>query len=287
MNGFADVAGKTFVVTGATSGIGLETALRLAAMGGRIALVGRDRTRGEQACAAVRARAPGCEPALFIADLSRLGEVRRLAGELTAALPRIDVLINNAGAIFHTRQITQDGLERTFALNHMAYFLLSALLRERLVASAPARIVNVASQAHRRSMLDFDDLQSAHRYGGWKAYQRSKLANILFTRELARRLAGSGVEAACLHPGFVASGFGDNTDGVFRLGVAVAKRLFAIAAPDGAATSVHLATAPEIRSGAYYVKSAPATPSRAGQDDSVADRLWDISAKLAGVPANW
>lgn len=283
----ADIAGKTFVITGATSGIGLQTALRLAAMGGRLALVGRDRSRGEAACAAVRARAPGSEPALFVADLSRLGEVRRLAEDLTAALPRIDVLINNAGAIFHTRQTTPDGLERTFALNHLAYFLLTALLRERLAASAPARIVNVASEAHRRSTLDFDDLQSVRRYGGWKTYQRSKLCNILFTRALARRLAGTGVQASCLHPGFVASGFGDNTDGVFRFGVALAKRLFAIAPAEGAATSVHVATAPEVVPGGYYVKCAPAIPSRAAQDDGAAERLWDISAKLVGTPAKW
>jgi NAD(P)-dependent dehydrogenase (short-subunit alcohol dehydrogenase family) len=277
------LAGKTVVITGATSGIGFQTALRLAALGARLALVGRDPARGEAARAAIRDETPGCDIALFTADLSSMAETRRLAEELLAALPTIDILINNAGAIFPRRSTTVDGLERTFALNHMACFLLTDLLRERLVASAPSRIVVVASRAHRHATIDFADLQTEHRYGGWRAYCRSKLANILFTRELARRLAGTGVSAHCLHPGFVASRFGDEPGGVFGFGVAIAKRLFAVTPEQGALTSVHVAVADNLVPGGYYVDSALAIPSTAAQDDAAAEQLWRRTAGLAGL----
>src|SRR6185503_14947145 len=213
MDDMADIKSKICVITGATSGIGLETADALAALGARLVLIGRDQARGNAALARLRNRTPDVEAQIHCADLSRLTEIRQLA-ETLRALPRIDVLINNAGAMFTRREVTADGLERTFATNHMAYFLLTELLRERLVASAPARIVNVASDAHRRAWLDFDDLQGEKRYSGMNAYGRSKLCNILFTRELARRLAGTGVTANCLHPGFVASRFGDESGGL-------------------------------------------------------------------------
>lgn len=287
MDATTDIFGKTFVITGATSGVGLETALRLTAKGGRLALVGRDPARGDAAIAAVKRRTPGCDARFFRADLSQLDEVRRLADALLEALPRIDGLINNAGAIFRRREVTVDGFERTFALNHVAYFLLTDLLRERLVSSSPARIVNVASEAHRGATLDFDDLQTERGYGAWLAYQRSKLCNILFTRELARRLAGTGVTANCLHPGFVATRFGDNTDGVYRFGVQLAKRLFAISPENGAKTSVFLATAvePGRISGRYYSKETQTEPSLAAQDDAAASRLWDRTAKLIAARA--
>jgi NAD(P)-dependent dehydrogenase (short-subunit alcohol dehydrogenase family) len=282
----AGIEGKICVVTGATSGIGLVTAEHLAAMGARVMLVGRDRAKGEAALRRIERRAAGAAAAIHYADLARLDEVRRLGGEL-AALPRIDVLVNNAGAIFRHREVAPDGLERTFALNHMAYFLLTALLRERLVAAAPSRVVSVASEAHRGVTLDFDDLQSARRYSGWTAYRRSKLCNILFTRELARRLQGTGVTANCLHPGFVASRFGDNNAGLFGLAIGIAKRLLAISEEGGAATSVYLATSPEVegRSGLYFDKCRPRLPSAAAQDDGAARRLWEASARLAGLPA--
>jgi NAD(P)-dependent dehydrogenase (short-subunit alcohol dehydrogenase family) len=218
------------------------------------------------------------------ADLLRMGEVRRLGGELLDSYPRIDVLVNNAGALFRERAVTEDGLERTFALNHMACFLLTDLLRERLVASAPARVVSVASRAHQQaSGLDLDDLNLERGFSGWTAYCRSKLANILFTRALARRLAGTGVTANCLHPGFVASRFGDNNRGAFRWGIGIAKRLFAISEAQGAETIVYLASDPAVAgiTGGYFANSRPATPSRAAQDDAVAERLWEISGKLA------
>lgn len=185
--------GKTCVITGATSGIGLETAARLGKLGARLVLVGRNRDKGDEALARLRTDVPGVLAEMHYADLSCPDQIYRLAGAVLYAAPRIDVLVNNAGAIYAQRQETPDGLELTFALNHMGYFRLTAMLRERLVASAPARVVNVASEAHRGARLDFDDLQCSRGYGGWRAYQRSKLANILFTRELARRLEGTGV----------------------------------------------------------------------------------------------
>ena len=282
----AGIDGKVCIVTGATSGIGFVTAETLATKGARVILVGRDRARADAALARIKRRVAGAAVESEIADLSRLDEVRSLGSRL-AALPRIDVLINNAGAMFQRRRTTPDRLERTFALNHMAYFVLTDLLRDRLIASAPARIVNVASEAHRRATLDFDDLQSEHDYHGFVVYGRSKLCNILFTRELARRLQSTGVTANCLHPGFVATRFGDDNGGLFRIGITIAKRLMAISLEEGAATSIYLATAPEVegRTGLYFDKSKPATPSAAAQDDTAAHELWLRSARIAGIAA--
>jgi NAD(P)-dependent dehydrogenase (short-subunit alcohol dehydrogenase family) len=279
--------GKVCVITGATSGIGLVAAERLAAMGARLVLVGRDKARGEAALAQIRRSVPAAELRIHYADLSRLAEMSHLAAEIAALDPRIDVLVNNAGAMFNERRVTADGLERTFALNHMAYFVLSNRLRESLVAAAPARIVNVASDAHRGNTLDLADLQSARGYRGFTVYGRSKLANILFTRELARRLAGTGVTANCLHPGFVATRFGDNNRGLFRLGLGVAKRFFALSPEKGAETIVYLAAAPEVAhiTGGYFAKCRPATPTAAARDDEAARRLWAESARLANLPS--
>lgn len=276
---------KTCVITGATDGIGLEAAMRLGALGARLVLVGRNREKGERALQRLRARVPGVLVELHYADLSRRGEILRLAPELLRAAPRIDVLVNNAGAFFARRDMTEDELERTFALNHIGYFLLTHLLRERLVASAPARIVNVASEAHRNATLDLDDLQCANRYSGWLAYQRSKLCNILFTRELARRLVGTGVTANCLHPGFVATSFGDNNAGWFRIGFGLAKRFSAISIERGAETPVYVASSAEIEglSGRYFDKCRERAPNAAAQDDVTAAKLWEASVKLAGL----
>jgi NAD(P)-dependent dehydrogenase (short-subunit alcohol dehydrogenase family) len=189
--------GRVVVITGATSGIGQVAAERLAGMGARVVLVARDRARGEAALERLREHAPGLAHGIHYADLSRLGEMKRVAAEIAAAEPRIDVLINNAGALFSSRQVTEDGLERTFATNHVAYFVLTHRLRERLIASAPARVINTASAAHRGARLDFDDLQSRNDYRGLRVYGRSKLCNILYTRALAHRLAGTGITANC------------------------------------------------------------------------------------------
>jgi NAD(P)-dependent dehydrogenase (short-subunit alcohol dehydrogenase family) len=276
---------KTCVITGATDGIGLETARRLAALGARLVLVGRNKTKGEAALALLRAQMPGVAVEIHYGDLSRRSEIVRVAAEILRAAPRIDVLINNAGAIFARRETTPEGLERTFALNHLGYFLLTALLRDRLIASAPARIVNVASEAHRNAVLDFADLQGAARYSGWEAYRRSKLANILFTRALAKRIAGTGVTANCLHPGFVATSFGDNNRGLFGAGVRIAKRVSAISVARGAETPVYVASAPDLEgvSGRYFDKSRERAPSAAALDDDAAARLWQESARLVGL----
>jgi NAD(P)-dependent dehydrogenase (short-subunit alcohol dehydrogenase family) len=276
--------GKVIVITGATSGIGQIAAERLAGMGARLVLVARDKVRGQAMLARLRERAPGISHSIHYADLSRLVEMKRVAVEIASTEARIDVLINNAGALFTSRQVTEDGLERTFAINHMAYVVLTHGLRERLIASAPARVVNTASNAHNRARLDFDDLQSAHGYRGFKVYGRSKLCNILYTRELARRWAGTGVTANSLHPGFVATRFGDESGGLFSYVVRMAK-MFAISPEKGAETIVYLASSPEVAhvSGAYFYECRPAMPSKEAQDDAAARRLWLESARLGGL----
>ncbi len=278
--------GKVVVITGATSGIGEIAAQRLAAMGARIVLVARDAARGQKALT----RLPGLGGAahsIYYGDLSRISESKRVAAEIAAAEPRIDVLINNAGALFGTRQVTADNLEATFATNHMAYFVLTSALRANLLAATPSRVVSTASDAHKGYTLDFDDLQANKDYSAIRAYGRSKLCNILFTRELARRWAGQGITANCLHPGFVATRFGDNSGGLLSGVVRVGKALFAIIPEKGAETIVYLASSPDVAStsGEYFYKCLPATPTAGGRDDVAAKRLWDESAKLAGIAA--
>jgi len=289
-----DMKGKVVVITGATSGIGQVAAENLASRGARIVQVARDRGRGQEALKRLGERAPDVAHSIYYADLSRLSEMKRVASEIALAEPHIDVLINNAGAMFGSRQLTEDGLERTFALNHMAYFVLTHGLRERLLASAPARVVNTASDAHKAARLDLNDLQSAQayrgncletlRYGGpgFKVYGRSKLCNILFTRELARRLAATGVTANCLHPGFVATRFGDQTGGLTSFSIHIAKR-FALSPQQGAETLTYVASSSEVAgvTGEYFHKCRAATPSREAQDDAMAQRLWAETARLA------
>lgn len=282
--------GKVVVITGATSGIGLVTAERLAAMGARIVMVARDRDRAEAVLARLRAveqYSPATAHSVHYADLSILKEMKRVAAEIAATEPRIDVLINNAGAIFGSRRLTEDGLELTFALNHVAYFVVTHGLRERLIASAPARVVNTASDAHRGNRLNFDDLQSAGDYSAFKVYGRTKLCNILFTRELAGRLQGTGVTANSLHPGFVNTRFGDESGGSYAYGIRVAKA-FALSPEKGAETLVYLASSPEVEktTGQYFYKCRPTLPSREAQDDAAARRLRQQTARLAGITAD-
>ncbi|MGF1639414.1 MAG: SDR family oxidoreductase [Rhodospirillales bacterium] len=276
------MAGRTCVVTGGTAGIGLVTARRLAGQGARVIVVGRDPARGEAALATVRAARPEADVAFVAADLSSHGEVRRLAEAIGARLSRLDVLVNNAGAMYGSRRLNAEGVEMTFALNHLGYFRLTAALRPLLAAASAARVVNVASRAHQGVRLRFDDLQHERRYHGWIAYKRSKLANLLFTYELARRLQGTRISANALHPGFVATDIG--TANRFLAGVLWrAVSLAAIPPERGAETSVHLASAPEVEgiSGHYFVARRPARSSAASLDREAAARLWQISAELS------
>lgn len=276
--------GKVVVVTGGTSGIGEVAALALAGMGARIVLVARDRARADATLAKLEAKGEG--HAAHIADLSSIAATRRVGTEIAAAESRIDVLINNAGALFNQRRLSPDGLEMTFAVNHMAYFVLTETLLDRLKAAAPARIVNTASGAHFGARLDFADLQSERGYSGFAVYGKSKLANVLFTRALARRLEGSGVTANCLHPGFVATRFGDRSGGVLQALMPVAK-LGAISPERGAETIIHLAASPAVAgvTGLYFYKNQPQAPSAEAQDDASAARLWAESERLASVSA--
>ena len=277
--------GSTVLVTGGTGGIGLATATGLAGLGARVGIVGRSATRGAAAADAVRRRVPSAQVDVFAADLSAQAEVRRLAAEVKASYPRLDVLVNNVGGYWAHRHVTADGLEHTFALNHLAPFLLTHELRDLLVASAPARVVTVSSGAQAMGRIDLDDLQGERSYNGQRAYNQSKLANVLFTYELARRLEGSGVTATALHPGVVRTAFGrEDAGGFMRL-------MFPVVTPfmktpeRGAATSIHLASSPEVAgvTGAYFANSRPKRSSKASYDRDLARRLWEVSAELTGV----
>lgn len=278
--------GKTVLITGATNGIGEAAALELAQMGAQVVIVGRNPARAETVVSEIREKTGNPQVDILLADLSSMEEVRRLAQDFKQKYARLDVLVNNAGATFSKRQVTVDGLEATFALNHLSYFLLTSLLLDMLTASAPSRIVSVASDAQQMNVLDFDDLQGERKYNmmGFRAYAQSKLMNIMFTYELSRRLEGTGVTANVLHPGFVATGFGTNNGGVMRLGMHLA-HWFALTPKQGADTVVYLASSPEVQSvtGKYFerrkqIKSVPISYDTAAQQ-----RLWQISEQLAGL----
>ncbi len=279
------LAGKDIVVTGATDGIGKVTARELAKMGASVTIVGRNVAKGEVVVAELK-KAAGHDRVSFVAgDLASQKGVRASAAAIKSRLKKLDVLVNNAGAMFLKRELSDDGIERTFALNHLGYFLLTQELLDLLKASAPARVVTVASATHQGAKLDLGDLQNAKSYSGYKAYGQSKLANIYFTYELARRLQGTNVTANCLHPGFVASQFGNNTGGIFRLMIGWAKLVAAISEDDGAKTSVYLASAPEVSgvSGKYFDKCAAVSSSAVSNDADIARALWRESERLTGV----
>ena len=276
---------KTIVVTGGTSGIGEVAAIRLAEKGARIVLVARDKVRAEATMAKLKRANPSAAHAVHFADLSSIAEMKRVASEIATAEPSIDVLINNAGAVFTTRQESIDGLEMTFAVNHMAYFVVTDVLLPNLKATPGARIVSTASMAHSSGKIDFDDLQMRKSYSTFRAYGTSKLMNILFTRELARRLEGSGVTANCLHPGGVATRFGSNNSGLLAAIFKVAISLVGISPEKGAQTIIHLASSPDVAtiSGKYFYKCKVIQPTAAAQSDADAKQLWDVSAKIAGL----
>jgi NAD(P)-dependent dehydrogenase (short-subunit alcohol dehydrogenase family) len=279
------VSGRVCVVTGASSGIGKATAIGLARRGATLALVCRDPGRGEVALNEIRGTTGNEAVRLFVADLASQQAIRSLAGELLAAYPALHVLVNNAGVVNTGRTTTADGIETVLAVNHLAYYLLTRLLLERLGVSGRARVVNVASDAHRFGTLDLDDLGWARRrWRTMRVYGASKLANILFTYELARRLAGTDVTANCLHPGAVATGLGTNNGPLARV-LVTALRPFFRTPEDGAATAILLAASPEVDgvSGAYFVDAKPARSSPATYDEALARRLWDASAALTGL----
>jgi NAD(P)-dependent dehydrogenase (short-subunit alcohol dehydrogenase family) len=281
------MAGRTVLITGGTGGIGKATAVGLAAMGAHVTITGRDAGRAETAAREIGAAAGGAEVDAFAADLSSQAEVRRLAAEVLARLPRLDVLVNNVGGYWNTRHVTADGLERTFALNHLAAFLLTNLLLDRLRETAPARVVTVASNAQAMGRIDFDDLQGKRDYSGARAYNQSKLANVLFTYELARRLRGTAVTANALHPGLVSTSFGAEDPGhAQRLFVPLLRPVMKSPAR-GAGTSIHLASAPELEqvTGRYFANSRPRRSSSRSYDEDVAARLWQVSAEPVGLTA--
>jgi NAD(P)-dependent dehydrogenase (short-subunit alcohol dehydrogenase family) len=277
---------KTVLVTGATSGIGEATTVGLARLGARVGITARNEAKGQTAAEQIRRQAPGADIQLFVCDFASQASIRALAADVDRRFDRLHVLVNNAGAVHQKRELSADGLELTFAVNHLGYFLLTNLLLPKLRASAPARIVSTASAAHRMGRLRWDDLQAERGYRALRVYGTSKLANILFTRELARRLEGTGVTANCFHPGVVASGFGRNDGGLFALGVRIAAAF--MRTPEQAAeTAIWLAASPEVAgvSGKYFTDRHEARPSAAASNDADAAKLWDVSAKLAGLAA--
>ena len=280
-NADAPMRDNVCVVTGATSGIGLVTARVFAQQGAVVGIVGRDPARGAAAIDHLVQTTGNAQVHLFLADLSSQAEVHRLAAEIQARYARLDVLVNNAGALFARRQLSADGIEMTWALNHLAYMLLTQRLLDMLRASAPARIVNVASTAHQTGRIDFADVQGTQRYSGWRAYCQSKLANVMFTYTLAARLQGLQVTANVLHPGFVATRFAHNNRGLFARLIRLAQ-VAALSPEQGAETMVYLATAPEVAevSGQYFVKKRAVRSSEASYDTAAAERLWRLSAEM-------
>lgn len=281
------LAGRIILVTGATTGIGLVTARTLAERGATVVVVGRDTGRADRAVRSIKDQAPKSDIHLLLADLSSQEQVRRLAQEYQARFPRLDTLINNAGAVFARRQVSVDGIEMTLALNHLAPFLLTNLLLPSLKASQQARVIAVASMAHLGARVPFDNLNHERgRYRSFEVYGQSKLMNLMFTYELARRLEGTGVTANALHPGFVASNFGRNNGGWWNVMFTLAKP-FAISPERGARTSIYLASSPDVATatGEYFINRSVAKSSAASYDREAQQRLWDVSEELTGLRA--
>ncbi len=276
--------GKTVVVTGASSGIGAAAAYQLAGMGATVVPVGRNRNRLDALAHELEAVNPDLDAEPLVADFASLAEVRSLAEQLLDRYPRIDVLVNNAGLVSGRRKLSEDGYERTFAVNHLAPFLLTNLLVDRLRESAPARVVTTSSGAHFSAVLDIEDLNAERRWSAWSAYCNSKLANVLFTRALARRLESSDVTANCLHPGVIRTRLGRGAPLPVRIGWRVAGLFFA-SPREGAATVVYLASAPAVAStsGGYFVDSRQRNPSAQAQDAALPEQLWERSEQLTGL----
>jgi NAD(P)-dependent dehydrogenase (short-subunit alcohol dehydrogenase family) len=282
------MTGKTVLITGGTCGIGRAAAVGLASMGARVGITGRDRSRAERAAAGIADESGNAAVDVFVADMSSQAEVRRLAGEVLAAYPRLDVLLNNVGGFWAHRHVTADGLEHTFALNHLAPFLLTNLLLERLTASAPARVVTVSSGAQSMGRIDFDDLMAERKYSGQRAYNQSKLANVMFTYELSRRLEGTGVTATALHPGMTSTAFGAEDSARGWGPIIAVMRLFMRSPERGAETPVYLASSPEAEgvTGRYFANRTARKSHRSSYDTVTTARLWQVSADLVGLPVD-
>ena len=280
------MTGKTVLITGGTGGIGRAAAIGLASMGARVGITGRDRARAERAAAAIARESGNPAVDVFVADMSSQTEVRRLAGEVLSAYPRLDVLLNNVGGFWAHRHVTADGLEHTFALNHLAPFLLTNLLLERLMASAPARVVTVSSGAQAMGRIDFDDLMGERTYSGQRAYNQSKLANVMFTYELARRLEGTGVTATVLHPGMTSTAFGAEDSARAMAPIIAVLRPFMRSPEKGADTAVYLASSPEAEgvTGRYFANRKARKSHKSSYDTATTARLWRVSADLVGLP---
>ena len=281
----ASMTGKTVLITGGTGGIGKAAAVALASMGARVGITGRDRARAERAATAIRTESGNAEVDIFVADLSSQVEVRRMAGEILGSYPRLDVLVNNVGGFWAHRRLTPEGLEHTFALNHLAPFLLTNLLLERLIASAPARVVTVSSGAQSMGSIHFDDLMGEQDYSGQRAYNQSKLANVMFTYELARRLEGSGVTATALHPGMTNTSFSAEDPARAMAPIVFVVRPFMRSARKGADTVVYLASSSAVEglSGGYYSNRKVKTSNQSSYDGEITTRLWRVSADLVGA----
>jgi retinol dehydrogenase 14 len=279
------MTGKTVLVTGATNGIGKFTALELARQGANVCVVARNKSKGEATLEEIKKATGNTNLELFVGDLSSLNDVRRVAQEFKGKHSRLDVLVNNAGGVFDARQTTTDGLEYTFAFNHLAYFLLTNLLLDTLRASAPSRIVNVSSGAQANGKINFDDLMGERRYSSSGAYSTSKLANVMFTYALARRLAGTGVTVNALHPGLVGTNFGSNAKSALWRGVASLAKAFAMPPEKGAQTSVYLASSNEVEgvTGQYFDKKKAVASSALSHDEAAQERLWVESERLVGL----
>jgi retinol dehydrogenase-14 len=275
----------TYLVTGASDGIGLHAARQIAEQGGHVVLVGRNPEKTAAAVERVRGAAPDATVDHYLCDFASQDSVRRLADAVLADHPRIDVLVNNAGTVYTHRTLTEDGIEATFAVNHLGGFLLTELLKDRILESSPARIVFTSSAGHYQGTLDFDDLGFEHDYGIMRAYSRSKLANVLYARYLARELEGRGVTANALHPGPVATRIWNGAPWFARPFLEVAKRLVMISPEEGGRTIAYLATSPEVTgsSGEYYEKNQPKRPSALARDDELGRRLYDESRRLVGL----
>lgn len=278
------MTGKICIVTGANSGIGLETARSLAARGATVVLACRNQQKGEAALATLREATNNSALHLMLVDLADMASIRKMAAAFKQQFQQLDLLVNNAGALMPSRETSVDGYELTFATNHLAYFLLTHLLLDLLIATPASRVVNVSSDAHRGGAIHFDDLQLEKSYGGYKAYAQSKLANILFSNELARRLGTTTPTVNSLHPGVVATNFGTGKTGFFSFFFRMFSPFF-LSPKAGAQTSIYLATSPEVAgvTGKYFDRRKPRTPSAAARDKAAAKRLYDITAQLTGV----